>query len=92
MITAFVLINADRRRIPATAEALLNIDGVEEVFSVTGEYDLIAMLRLADHDQLATVVTEQMAEIDTITQTHTMIAFRCYARTDVEQGFNIGTE
>lgn len=92
MITALVLINADRRRIPATAEALLDINGVEEVFSVTGEYDLVAMLRLVDHEQLATVVTERMASIDSITRTHTMIAFRCYARTDVEQGFNIGTE
>lgn len=92
MITALVLINANRRRIPATAEALLTIEGVEEVFSVTGEYDLITVLRLTNHEQLAQVVTERMASIDSITQTQTMIAFRCYSRTDVEQGFNIGAD
>ena len=92
MITALVLINANRRRIPATAEALLTIEGVEEVFSVTGEYDLVAVLRLANHEQLAQVVTERMASIDSITQTQTMIAFSCYSRTDVEQGFNIGAD
>ena len=92
MITALVLINADRRRIPATAEALLAIEGVEEVFSVTGEYDLITVLRLTNHEQLAQVVTERMASIDSITQTQTVIAFRCYSRADVEQGFNIGAD
>ena len=66
MITALVLINADRRRIPETAQALLGLDGVVEVFSVTGEYDLVATVRLKEYDQLATVVTEQMAALDAI--------------------------
>lgn len=92
MISALVLINADRRRIAETAEALLSIDGVAEVFSVTGEYDLVATLRLREYEQLATVVTERMAEIEAITRTHTMLAFRQFSRADLEQAFSIGVE
>ena len=92
MITALVLINADRKRIPETAEALLAIDGVREVFSVTGDYDLVVTVRLKEYAQLAAVVTERMAELDAITRTHTMLAFRCFSRADIEQGFSIGVE
>ncbi len=92
MISALVLVNADRRSIPETAQALLAIDGVAEVFSVTGAYDLVAILRLRDYEQLAEAVTERMAGIDAITHTETMLAFRCYSRADMEQAFNIGVE
>jgi DNA-binding Lrp family transcriptional regulator len=92
VISALVLLNADRKRIPQTAEELLRIDGVAEVFSVTGEYDLVAILRLREYGQLATVVTQRMAELEGITRTHTMLAFRVYSKEDVEQGFSIGME
>ena len=92
MISALVLLNADRKRIPQTAEELLRIDGVAEVFSVTGEYDLVVILRLREYGQLATVVTHRMAEIGGITRTHTMLAFRVFSKEDIEQGFSIGME
>ncbi len=92
MISALVLMNVHRRLINATAEALLEIPGVAEVYSVTGEYDLVAILRLARHEDLAEVVTERMTKIEGITQTRTMIAFKAYSREDLEQAWDIGVE
>jgi DNA-binding Lrp family transcriptional regulator len=92
MISALVLINVQRRMVNATAQALLEIPGVAEVYSVTGEYDLVAILRLAQHEDLAEVVTERMTKIDGILQTRTMIAFKAYSREDLEQAWDIGVE
>jgi DNA-binding Lrp family transcriptional regulator len=92
MISALVLINVQRRMVNATAQALLEIPGVAEVYSVTGEYDLVAILRLAQHEDLAEVVTERMTKIDGIIQTRTMIAFKAYSREDLEQAWDIGVE
>lgn len=92
MISALVLITAKRNRVNATAQALLEIPGVAEVYSVTGEYDLVAILRLAQHEDLAEVVTERMTRIEGIEQTRTMIAFKAYSREDREQAWDIGVE
>jgi DNA-binding Lrp family transcriptional regulator len=92
MISALVLINVRRDAINTTAQALLAIPGVAEVYSVTGEYDLVAILRLARHEDLAEVVTERMIKIEGITQTRTMIAFKAYSREDLEQAWDIGVE
>ena len=85
MITAIVLIRTARGRTQAAAEALLEIDGVNEVYSVTGEYDLVAIVRLAQYDDLAEVVTERMIAIEGITRTQTMMAFKAYSRADLER-------
>jgi DNA-binding Lrp family transcriptional regulator len=92
MISALVLMNVQRNMVNATAQALLEIPGVAEVYSVTGEYDLVAILRLAQHEDLAEVVTERMTKIDGILQTRTMIAFKAYSREDLEQAWDIGVE
>jgi DNA-binding Lrp family transcriptional regulator len=92
MISALVLMNVQRHMVNATAQALLEIPGVAEVYSVTGEYDLVAILRLAQHEDLAEVVTERMTRIDGIIQTRTMIAFKAYSREDLEQAWDIGVE
>jgi DNA-binding Lrp family transcriptional regulator len=92
MITALVLINVKRAAINDTAQALLAIPGVAEVYSVTGAYDLIAMLRLAAYEDLAGVVTEQMIALDTITRTETLMAFKAYSREDLEQAWDLGVE
>jgi DNA-binding Lrp family transcriptional regulator len=92
MISAVVLITAKRNLVNATAQALLEIPGVAEVYSVTGEYDLVAILRLAQHEDLAEVVTERMTKIEGIEQTRTMIAFKAYSREDLEQAWDIGVE
>jgi len=90
LITAFVLIGADRERIASLPDDLLNIKGVTEVYSVAGDYDLIAVVRVKDADDLAKVVTEDFAKIRGISRTKTMIAFRCYTHYDLEHMFQIG--
>ena len=92
MITALVLLNVQRGAVNATAQALLRIPGVADVYSVTGEYDLVAVLRLAAYEDLAGVVTEQMIGIETITRTQTLMAFKAYSREDLEQAWDIGVE
>ncbi len=92
MISALVLLNVRRDAINATAQKLLTSPGVAEVYSVTGEYDLVAVLHLAHYEDLAGVVTERMVAIDTITRTQTMMAFKAYSREDLEQAWDIGVE
>jgi DNA-binding Lrp family transcriptional regulator len=92
MITALVLINVKRGAVNETAQALLAIPGVAEVYSVTGEYDLVALLRLAKYEDLADVVTERMMTLDGITRTETLMAFKAYSREDLEQAWDIGVE
>jgi DNA-binding Lrp family transcriptional regulator len=92
MVTALVLMNVERNAVTSTAQALLEIPGVAEVFSVTGEYDLVALLRLARYEDLADVVTGRMVAIETITRTQTMTAFKVYSRADLEQAWDIGVE
>jgi DNA-binding Lrp family transcriptional regulator len=90
MVTAIVLINVQRGQINETAQRLLEIDGVADVYSVTGEYDLVAVLRFQNYEDLADVVTRHMQQLPTITKTHTLMAFQCYSRADLQQAWDIG--
>lgn len=90
MITAIVLINADVHRIPETAQAVANVEGVTEVYSCAGDIDLIAKVRVRHHDEIAAVVTEKINRIDGVASTSTHIAFREYSSADVDAGFDIG--
>lgn len=92
MISALVLINAQRGQVNETAQSLLEIDGVAEVYSVTGEYDLVALLRLHQYDDLAEVVTNRMVQLPGILKTHTLMAFQCYSKADLQQAWDIGVE
>jgi DNA-binding Lrp family transcriptional regulator len=92
MISALVLINTQRGQVNQTAQSLLEIDGVAEVYSVTGEYDLVALLRLKAYDDLAEVVTNRMVAIPGILKTHTLMAFQCYSKADLQQAWDIGVE
>jgi DNA-binding Lrp family transcriptional regulator len=92
MVTAIVLINAQRGQINETAQRLLEIEGVADVYSVTGEYDLVAVLRFQNYEDLADVVTRHMQQLPTITSTHTLMAFKCYSRDDLQQAWDIGIE
>lgn len=92
MITALVLINVQRGEVNETAQQLLEVEGVAEVYSVTGEYDLVALLRFPEYEDLANVVTRQMQQIASITKTHTLMAFKCYSRADLQQAWDIGVE
>ncbi|HMA35830.1 MAG TPA: Lrp/AsnC ligand binding domain-containing protein [Chloroflexia bacterium] len=92
MVTALVMINVGRHAVPDTAQALLKIDGVREVYSVTGEWDLVAIVSTPVYEQLAELVTGQLSAIRTITRTHTLMAFQCYSNQDMERLWDIGTE
>lgn len=91
MVTAIVLINVQRGQVNETAQRLLEIEGVADVYSVTGEYDLVAVLR-SGYDELADVVTGHLQQISTILNTHTLMAFKCYSRDDLQQAWDIGVE
>jgi DNA-binding Lrp family transcriptional regulator len=92
MVTAFVLIQARRDMIPETAQALNELDGVAEVYSVAGKYDLIAVIRAKTNDQLAELVTAHMLKLKGIERSETLIAFKSYSRYDLERMFAIGME
>ncbi|HEX8732495.1 MAG TPA: Lrp/AsnC ligand binding domain-containing protein [Ktedonobacterales bacterium] len=92
MITALVLMNVERGGVNETAQALLGIPGVAEVYSVTGEWDLVAVLNLAAYEDLATVVTEKMIAVPGIRRTQTMLAFKAYSREDLEQAWDLGVQ
>ncbi len=90
MVTAIILINAERKRIAAASQEILNIEGITEVYSVAGDYDLVAIARVRHNDDLAKLVTEDMIAIEGITKTQTLIAFRQYSRHDLETMFELG--
>mgnify|MGYP006287386333 CR=1 FL=1 len=92
MTNAIVLLSAERDRINEVAQALVEIDGISEVYSVAGRYDLVAVVRARDDDQLAAIVTENMLKIDGITASETLIAFRVLSRYDLERMFAIGID
>lgn len=90
MITAVVLINAERKAIPALGEALAAVDGVSEVYSVTGQIDFIAMVRAREHSELAEIVTQRIGQVPGVVRTDTHVAFRMYSRHDLESVFGMG--
>ncbi len=92
MITAIVLVHADAHSIPETAQAIADIDGVAEVYSCAGDVDMIAIVRVRDHEQIADVVSRRINKVSGVVKTATHIAFKSYARADVEAGFDIGAE
>ncbi|QKT07611.1 Lrp/AsnC ligand binding domain-containing protein [Gordonia sp. X0973] len=90
MLTAFVLITADVHSIPETAQDVADIDGVTEVYSCAGDVDLIAKVRVRDHEQVAEVVTNRINRLPGVARTTTHIAFRSYASSETEAGFSVG--
>lgn len=92
MITAIVFVKADVARIPEIAEAIAAIDGVSEVYSVTGQIDLIALVRVRNHEDVASVVPDQLNKVVGVTSTETHIAFRAYSRHDLESAFSLGLD
>jgi DNA-binding Lrp family transcriptional regulator len=89
MVSAVVLINTARGQIEKVGEELAAIPGVTEVFSVAGRVDLVANVRVANNEDLAEVVSRRFAEVEGVTATETLIAFRVYSRADLEAGFSI---
>ena len=90
MVSAIVLLNVARNKINAVAEKLAEMDGISEVFSVAGEYDLAVIIRVKDNEGLADLVTNRMLKIEGITKSETLIAFKVYSKHDLEAMFSIG--
>lgn len=90
MITAIVLVTTDVNRIPQAAAAIADLDGVSEVYSVTGDVDLVAIVRVHEHEQLADVIADRLSKIDGVLSTRTYLAFRAYSRHDLDAAFALG--
>ncbi|HMT31976.1 MAG: Lrp/AsnC ligand binding domain-containing protein [Actinomycetales bacterium] len=92
MITAIVLVTCDVSRIPEVATEIAAIEGVSEVYSVTGDADLVAMVRVRAHERLADVIADALSKVPGVTGTTTHIAFRTYSRHDLEAAFSLGLD
>jgi DNA-binding Lrp family transcriptional regulator len=92
MITAIVFVKADVARIPEVAEAIAALEGVSEVYSVTGQIDLIALVRVANHEDVARVVADAINKVSGVMETETHIAFRTYSKHDLESAFSLGLD
>ena len=90
MVTALVLMNVERNKVNAVAEKLAEMEGVSEVYSVAGRYDLAVIIRARDNDQLAELVTNHMLKVEGITKSETIIAFRVHSRHDLDSMFSLG--
>jgi DNA-binding Lrp family transcriptional regulator len=89
MVAAVVLIRAVPGDVPALARRIAGIDGVAEVYSVSGDWDLIAVLRVKEYDRIAAIVTEEVAQISGIERTNTLTAIRVYSRQDLERAWDM---
>lgn len=92
MITAIVLVETAVDRVPEVAAALAELDGVSEVYSVTGDIDLVAVIRVRAHEDLETVIADRLGKVDGVRSTKTYLAFRAYSRHDLEAAFSLGIE
>ena len=92
MITAIVRVKTAVDRVSEVAEAIADLPGVTEVYSVTGEFDLVALVRVRAHEELAQVIPGQLNKVDGVVATETHIAFRTYSRHDLEAAFSLGLE
>jgi len=92
MITAIVMIAAESDQIPEVAAAIAELEGVSEVYSVAGDVDLIAIVRVREFEAIADVIAGQLSKVPGVVHTDTHIAFRSYSRHDLESTFSIGLE
>jgi DNA-binding Lrp family transcriptional regulator len=87
---AIVLIEAERTALQTLGGTLADVEGVAEAYSVTGEWDFVAIVRVPKHDQLADTVTGQIGQLEGVSRTQTMVAFEAFSRHDLEALFDIG--
>jgi DNA-binding Lrp family transcriptional regulator len=92
MVTAFILMNVERSHLRSIADDLLSIDGITEVYSVAGPFDIVAVARVKQHDDLNDLVTEQVAALEGIESTETLIAFKTFSRKDLGLLWDIGVD
>lgn len=89
MVTSIILLNVERDMVNEIAEQLADMRGISEVYSVTGMYDLVAIVRVNTNEELAELVTGEMLKIDGIERTETMLAFKTYSKHDLDAMFSI---
>jgi len=89
MVTFIVLLKVERDKINELAETMASLPGVSEVYSVTGNYDLVAIVRAKTNDEVSELVTRHLGSMDGIEETDTMLAFKAYSRHDLESMFSI---
>ncbi|MFN0284304.1 MAG: Lrp/AsnC family transcriptional regulator [Kineosporiaceae bacterium] len=92
MITAIVLVETDVDHIPEAAAQIAELDGVSEVYSVTGDVDLVTIVRVHEHDELADVIADRLSKVPGVRSTKTYLAFRAYSRHDLDAAFSLGFE
>jgi DNA-binding Lrp family transcriptional regulator len=92
MVTAVVLMEVERGKVDTLAQELIKVDGVSEVFSVAGQYDLVALLRTRTNEQIADLVTNRIRSLPHILKTQTLMAFKAFSRNDLDRMFSIGNE
>ena len=92
MVTAVVLIKVATDKVPELAQTLADLEGVSEVFSVAGQYDLVALVRVRANEDLAHVISEKMRKLPGITSSDTLIAFKVYSKQDIEAAFQLGLD
>jgi DNA-binding Lrp family transcriptional regulator len=91
MITTIVLVKAEPRLIPQCAKHLAAIEGVTDVYSVSGEWDLVVLVKVPKYEDIAMIVTEQFPVVPGLVRTTTLTAFKAYSKADLEQGWDIGS-
>jgi DNA-binding Lrp family transcriptional regulator len=92
VITAIVLVETSTELVPEAAERIAEIDGVREVYSVTGDVDLVAIVRVPQHDDLAEVIADRLGKVPGVVKTQTYLAFRQYSKPDLEAAFDLGLD
>ncbi|MFN2527914.1 MAG: Lrp/AsnC family transcriptional regulator [Candidatus Baltobacteraceae bacterium] len=92
MVTAFILMKVERPRLKSVAEELLAVEGIAEVYSVAGPYDLVAIVRVAQHEMLNDLVTEGVSALEGVEDTETLIAFRSFSKKDLGLLWDIGVD
>ncbi|MGD0337516.1 MAG: Lrp/AsnC ligand binding domain-containing protein [Bacteroidota bacterium] len=91
MTTALVLLTVARDKVTKVAELLAEMPGITEVYSVAGRFDLVAIIRVKENEQLATIVSDRIRKVEGIEKSETLIAFRVYSRYDLEMAFSLGS-
>ncbi|MCW0213278.1 MAG: Lrp/AsnC ligand binding domain-containing protein [Pseudonocardia sp.] len=92
MITAIVMVHAEPDRIPETAQTIADLEGVHEVYSCAGDVDLIVIVKVREHEQLAEVIAGGVSKVAGVRRTDTHIAFRSYSRADTDATFSVGQD
>jgi DNA-binding Lrp family transcriptional regulator len=92
MLTAFILVRSTREGLTHLGAELADVEGVAEVYTVTGEWDFVAIVRVREHDGLAKIVTQHLTKLRNVEKTQTMVAFQQFSAHDLEAMFGLGME